>query len=102
MVADPVFFRDLGLVFVAAVVGAMLAWVSRQPMILGYVFGGLLIGPFPPRSVVSDLRTFELFADIGVVLLMFSIGIEFSLHDLLRVRWVALLGGPLGILLTLA
>jgi len=39
---------------------------------------------------------------IGVVLLMFSIGIEFSLGDLLRVKWLALLGGPIGILLSVA
>ena len=39
-------------------------------------------------------------AEIGVVLLMFSIGIEFSLSDLLRVKWVALIGGPLGIALS--
>jgi CPA2 family monovalent cation:H+ antiporter-2 len=100
MVADPLFFRDLGFVFVAAVIGAGLAWAARQPMILGYVAGGLLIGPFTPGPTVSDLHTFELFAEIGVVLLMFSIGIEFSLRDLLRVRWVALLGGPLGIVLS--
>ena len=101
MVGDPLFFRDLGLVFVAAVVGAVLAWSARQPMILGYVVGGLVIGPFTPGPAVSDLHTFELFAEIGVVLLMFSIGIEFSLHNLLRVRWVALLGGPLGIVLSI-
>src|SRR5262249_15134791 len=41
-------------------------------------------------------------AEIGVVLLMFSIGIEFSLRDLLRVKWVAVIGGPLGILLSVA
>src|SRR5262249_29125872 len=45
---------------------------------------------------------FELFAEVGVVLLMFSIGIEFSVRDLLRVKWVALLGGPLGIVLSVA
>jgi CPA2 family monovalent cation:H+ antiporter-2 len=102
MTPDPVFFRDLAIVFVAAVLGAGVAWLTRQPLILGYVFGGLLVGPFTPGPVVTDLHTFELFAEIGVVLLMFSIGIEFSLTDLLRVKWVAILGGPLGILLSAA
>jgi len=51
---------------------------------------------------VSDVHTFEVVAEVGVVLLMFSIGIEFSLSDLLRVKWVALLGGPLGIALSAA
>jgi monovalent cation:H+ antiporter-2, CPA2 family len=102
MVADPIFFRDLAYVFVAAVLGAILARLARQPVILGYVAAGILIGPLTPGPSVSDLHTFELFADIGVVLLMFSIGIEFSLRDLLRVKWVASIGGPLGILLSIA
>jgi K+:H+ antiporter len=98
--ADPVFFRDLAYVFVAALIGGGLAWLTRQPLVLGYVVGGILISPLTPGPSVTDVRTFELFAEIGVVLLMFSIGIEFSLRDLVRVRWVALLGAPLGILLS--
>ena len=100
--ADPLFFRDLSFVLIAAVAGGLLARLARQPLIVGFVVGGMLIGPFTPGPSVSDLRTFELFADIGVVLLMFSIGIEFSLKDLLRVKWVALIGGPLGIVVTIA
>ena len=102
MIADPGFFRDLAYVFAAAVGGGALAWVTRQPLILGYVVGGILISPLTPGPAVSDMHTFELFAEIGVILLMFSIGIEFSLRDLLRVKWVAILGGPLGILLSIA
>jgi CPA2 family monovalent cation:H+ antiporter-2 len=102
MLADPVIFRDLAYVFVAAVLGAAAAWLARQPLILGYVAGGILIGPFTPGPVVSDVHTFEVVAEVGVVLLMFSIGIEFSLSDLFRVKWVALLGGPLGIVLSAA
>src|SRR5439155_20476008 len=100
MVADPLVFRDLAYVFAAAVLGGALAWLARQPLILGYVLGGILIGPFTLGPTVSDVHTFELLAEIGVVLLMFSIGIEFSLRDLLRVKCVALIGGPLGILLS--
>jgi CPA2 family monovalent cation:H+ antiporter-2 len=102
MVTDPTFFRDLALVFVAAVLGAALAWVTRQPLILGYVLGGVLVSPFTPGPSVSDIHRFELFAEVGVVLLMFSLGLEFSLKDLGRVKWVALFGGPLGIVLTTA
>ena len=100
--ADPIFFRDLAYVFAAAVLGGALAWVTRQPLILGYVVGGIVISPLTPGPSLSDIHTFELFAEIGVILLMFSIGIEFSLRDLLRVKWVAILGGPLGILLSVA
>src|SRR5712692_11650573 len=61
----------------------------------------MLISPLTHGPSVSDLHTFELFAEIGVILLMFSIGIEFSLRDLLRVKWVALIGGPAGMLLSI-
>ncbi len=98
---NPVFFDDLAIVFLAAVVGGILAQIARQPLILGYVLGGIAIGPFTPGPTISEPRAFELFADIGVILLMFSIGLEFSVQDLLRVRWVALAGGLLGILLSI-
>ncbi len=100
VLAEPVFFRDLAYVFLAAVAGGALARLAGQPLVLGYVLGGILISPLTPGPAVSNLHTFELFAEIGVILLMFSVGIEFSLHDLLRVKWVALLGGPLGIALS--
>src|SRR5262245_62272248 len=100
MVTDPIVFRDLAYVFVAAVLGGVVARLARQPLILGYVAGGILISPVTPGPSISDVHTFELFAEIGAILLMFSVGIEFSLRDLLRVKWVALLGGPLGIVLS--
>jgi CPA2 family monovalent cation:H+ antiporter-2 len=46
-------------------------------------------------------RRFEIFAEVGVVLLMFSIGVEFSIPELMLVKRVAILGGPIGILLML-
>jgi CPA2 family monovalent cation:H+ antiporter-2 len=100
--ADPLFFRDLAYVLAAALAGGFLAWLLRQPLVLGYVFAGILVSPLTPGPSVSDLRAFKLFAEIGVVLLMFSIGIEFSFRDLMRVRWVALVAGPLGIALCVA
>ena len=99
MAAEPVFFRDLAYVLIAAVLGGALAWLARQPLVVGYVVGGMVISPLTPGPSIADSRHFEVFAEIGVVLLMFSIGIEFSLRDLLRVRWVALVGGPLGTVL---
>jgi CPA2 family monovalent cation:H+ antiporter-2 len=101
VVTEPVVFRDLAYVFAVAVLGGGLAWLARQPLVLGYVLAGILVSPLTPGPSVSDLHTFELFAEIGVVLLMFSIGLEFSLRALLQVRRVALLGGPLGILISI-
>lgn len=100
MASDVLVFRDLAYVFLAAVLGGALAWATRQPLVLGYVFGGLLISPFTPGPAVSDVHTFEVIEEVGVILLMYSVGMEFSLRDLLDVKWVALLGGPLGILMS--
>jgi monovalent cation:H+ antiporter-2, CPA2 family len=102
MEADPVLFRDLTYIFVAAIAGGLLAWRLKLPLILGFVFGGILISPFTPGIKISDHHAFEVFAEVGVVLLMFSIGVEFSIPDLMRVKWIALGGGSLGILMSLA
>ena len=97
---NPAFlFRDLAYVFVAAIAGGLVAWRLRQPIIIGYVLAGILISPLTPGPSVSDVRTLEIFAEVGVILLMFSIGLQFSVKDLLHAKWVALAGGPMGILL---
>lgn len=102
MAAEAVLYRDLAYVFVAAVLGGLIAKRLGQPLIMGYVAGGVLIGPFTPGPTLSDIHVLELFAEIGVILLMYSIGIEFSFRDLLRVKWVALIGGPVGLLVVIA
>src|SRR5262245_20692665 len=101
MVTDPAFFRDLALVLIAAGLGGALAWRIGQPLVLGYVLGGMAVIPFTPGPSVADTYNFDVFAEIGVVLLMFSVGLEFSLKDLQRVRRVALMGGTLGTALSI-
>src|SRR6202167_1172389 len=101
MEPNALLFRDLTYIFLAAVVGGLAAWKLRLPLILGFVLGGIAISPFTPGPHLSDLHTFEVFAEVGVVLLMFSIGVEFSIRDLMRVKWVALAGAPIGILFTM-
>jgi monovalent cation:H+ antiporter-2, CPA2 family len=95
-------FRDVAMVFAGAFAVGFLFWRLRQPLILGYVFAGLLLSPLTPGPRVHDVHTFETMAEVGVILLMFSVGIEFSVPELLRVKWVALVGAPLGIGLSIA
>src|SRR2546425_5711082 len=102
MLAESAFYRDLAYVFVAAVTGGLIAHRLRQPLILGYVLGGILVGPFTPGPTLSDTHALELLAEVGVILLMYSIGIEFSLRELLQVKWIAVIGGPIGIILSIA
>lgn len=96
---QPHLLADLGLLLLAALGGGTVAYFLRQPLIVGYTLGGILVSPFTPGPQVSNPQAFETFADIGVVLLMFSIGAEFSLQELLRVRKVAVFGAPVGIIL---
>ena len=100
---EPVFiFRDVAMVLAGALAAGLLFWRLRQPLILGYVLAGLLLSPLTPGPHVHDVHTFEIMAEVGVILLMFSVGIEFSIPELLRVKWVALIGAPVGICLSIA
>jgi monovalent cation:H+ antiporter-2, CPA2 family len=100
MVEHTLIFRDIAMVFASALVCGLIAWRLRQPILLGYVLAGLVVSPLTPGLRVHDVHLFEIMAEVGVVLLMFTVGIEFSIPDLLRVKWVALVGAPIGILLS--
>lgn len=80
-------------VFAAALVSATVLSRLRQPNIIGYLIGGMLIGPFGLRLVPYE--NVELLAEIGIGLLMFTIGVELSVAQLIRVRNVAVFGGTL-------
>src|SRR5690348_3319697 len=101
MAIETTFYRDLAFIFGAAVVGGGVAKWLRQPLILGYVLGGIVIGPFTPGPKVYQLHEFELLAEVGVILLMYSIGLEFSFRELMEVKWVAIIGGPIGVALSI-
>ena len=99
MAGHSAIFKELSYVFIAAILGGVLAWRLRQPLILGYVLAGIAISPYTLGPRVSETHTFQVIAEVGVVFLMFSIGLEFSIAELLEVKWVALIGGPLGVVL---
>jgi monovalent cation:H+ antiporter-2, CPA2 family len=100
MSGHSIIYRDIAMVFAGAFICGLLAWRLRQPILIGYVLAGLILSPLTPGPHVHDVGIFETMAEIGVILLMFSVGIEFSIPELLKVKWVALLGAPLGILLS--
>jgi monovalent cation:H+ antiporter-2, CPA2 family len=92
---------DLIIVLAVAIAGGMLARVLRLPIILGYIAGGIIIGPFG-LGLVHDNQIIDQLAEIGVVLLLFAIGLEFSLKELLKLGKISVLGGMAQILLTAA
>ncbi len=93
---------DIVIIVVAALLGGVLAQRFKQPLILGYILAGIVVGPYTGGVTVSGVHELELLAEIGVALLLFALGLEFSLKDLQPVRGIALIGAPLQILLTIA
>ncbi|MEZ4578881.1 MAG: cation:proton antiporter [Desulfobacterales bacterium] len=93
---------DIVLVVTAALFGGLVAQRLKQPLIVGYILAGVLIGPYTGGITVSDAHEIEKLAEIGVALLLFALGLEFSLKELKPVRSIALFGTPLQILLTMA
>ncbi|MDD5657670.1 MAG: cation:proton antiporter [Elusimicrobia bacterium] len=79
------FLQDLTVVLSIAAVIILLFRRLRQPPIIGYLIAGLIIGPHtPPMPLVSDIHSLEALADIGVVFLLFALGIEFNLRRLAK------------------
>jgi CPA2 family monovalent cation:H+ antiporter-2 len=73
----------------------------RQPLILGYILTGVILGPHTGGITVSSSHDIELLSEIGVALLLFALGLEFSFRDLKPVKKIALIGTPIQMLLTI-
>src|ERR687893_724971 len=82
---------DLALILVAAFLGGLVARRLGLPLILGYILAGILIGPNIGGPTVGDVHDIELLAEIGVALLLFSIGLHFTFQDLAVVPLIILL-----------
>lgn len=86
---------------VAALIGALIAQKCKQPLILGYIVAGIVIGPYTGLITTGEIHEIELLAEIGVALLLFALGLEFSLSELTPVRKIALIGTPVQLILTI-
>ena len=91
---------DIVIALGAATIGGLIAQRLGLPALIGYILAGLVIGPNTP-GLVADLDRVQLLANLGVALLMFGLGVEFSLSEVIRVRRAALLGGAIQIPLTI-
>jgi CPA2 family monovalent cation:H+ antiporter-2 len=79
------FLRSLTVVLVVAGVTTVVFQRLRQPVVLGYILAGLIVGPHVPLPIVADRAIVETLSELGVILLMFALGLEFSLGKLIRV-----------------
>jgi len=112
------FVTDLAIIMILAAIVTLAFFKIRQPLIIGYLFAGMLIGPLSPLwtsilpqngssgpaagiGILSDISALNLFADIGVILLLFVIGIEFPFAKIRSIGKVAVGAGTLGLFLSL-
>ena len=93
---------DIAIIVVAGLIGGIIAQRLRQPLILGYILAGVIVGPYTGGVTVVEVHDIELLAEIGVALLLFALGLEFSLKELRPVARVAPIGTPIQIGLTMA
>jgi CPA2 family monovalent cation:H+ antiporter-2 len=79
------FLTSLALVLCVAAVTSVVFQRLRQPVVFGYLLAGMIVGPHIPVPLVADPETVETLAELGVILLLFGLGLEFSLRKLLAV-----------------
>ena len=92
---------DLILLVVSAFFSGLVMQRLGQPLILGYILTGIAFSPYTGGFALTSVHEIELLAEIGVALLLFALGLEFSLKDLKPVKKIALIGTPVQILLTI-
>ncbi len=92
---------DLVTVLGAAAIGGLFAAFLRQPILLGYLLAGMLVGP-AGFGLIKELVQVETLAQFGVAFLLFALGVEFSFSELNKVKRISLGGGTLQILLTIS
>jgi monovalent cation:H+ antiporter-2, CPA2 family len=96
------FIQDLAVVMALAGVVTVLFHRLKQPVVLGYIAAGVIIGPYtPPFQLIHDQQTIQTLGELGVVFLMFSLGLEFSLRKLFRVGATAIVAALSEIVLML-
>ena len=112
------FVTDLAVIMILAGIVTLAFFKIKQPLIIGYLFAGMLIGPLSPLwtsflpetgtaestgavGILSDIAALNVFAEIGVILLLFVIGIEFPFAKIRSIGKVAIGVGSLGLFLTL-
>lgn len=87
------FITDLAVVLCTAAVVTLVFQKLRQPVVLGYVLAGMVVGPYVPIPLVASSQTVSMLSELGVILLMFGLGLEFSLQRLATVLPTAGLAG---------
>ncbi|MCU9950746.1 cation:proton antiporter [Pseudomonas solani] len=94
------FIQDMAVIMLVAGMVTILCHRFKQPVVLGYIIAGFLIGPHtPPFALIHEEETIKILAELGVIFLMFCLGLEFSLRKLFKVGATAFIAAFLEIVL---
>ncbi|BBP86298.1 potassium transporter [Pseudomonas sp. Pc102] len=94
------FIQDMAVIMLVAGLVTILCHRFKQPVVLGYIIAGFLIGPHtPPFALIHEEETIKILAELGVIFLMFCLGLEFSLRKLFKVGATAFIAAFLEIVL---
>lgn len=78
--------QDFTVIMVVASIMALISYKLKQPMVIGFIIAGMIIGPYtPPFSLITNLDVLNLFAEIGVILVLFVVGMEFPIAKLRKI-----------------
>ena len=94
--------EDIIIIILAGLVSGFIAHKLKLPLIIGYIFAGIIVGPYTGGVTVTNIHQIELLAEIGVALLLFSIGLDLSFKEIKEVKKIALIGTPIQLVLTIA
>jgi K+:H+ antiporter len=84
--------QDFAVIMVVAAIMVLLTYKLKQPMVLGYILAGMIIGPYtPPFPLLQDLDTINIFAELGIIMLLFVIGTDFPLQKLKSVGRISII-----------
>lgn len=95
------FLQSLEMIFIASAVVILLLYKLKIPSLVGFIIAGIIIGPHGV-GLIKDIHFIQILAEIGVILLLFTIGIEFSLTKLVRIKKAVLGSGGAQVMLTIA
>ena len=88
--------RDLAIMLSVASVVVLIFQKIRHPIILGYIISGLIVGPYTlPYSLVTNIAQIHILSELGIIFLMFTLGLDFSFHKLKRTGFSAIITGLL-------
>ena len=86
--------QDFAVIMIIAAIMLIITYKLKQPMVIGYILAGMVIGPYtPPFTLIQSVETVNVFAELGIIMLLFVIGTEFPIAKLKSVSRTSIIVG---------